>query len=121
LFAQGFEENEEEQLDSSESVASDADPSSILDYEGIRRDDWFGKALLAKHADNSNFANVMIITANPNAYINGQSRLGEDDVGIVVLEVLNGDPNVGDMCLCWPMHCLFYHGQIGTFSIYDHA
>jgi len=77
--------------------------------------------LLARHADSSNFADVIIITTNPNAYIDGQSRLEEDDVGIIVLEVLNGDPNVGDTCLCWPMCCLFYHCQTGTFSVYNHA
>jgi len=65
---------------------------------------------LAKYVDGSDFANVIIITANPNTYINGQSRLEEDDVGILVLEVLNGDPNVEDTNLRWPTHRLFYHG-----------
>jgi len=38
---------------------------------------------------------VIIITVNPNACIDEQSKLEEDDVGIVVLEVLNGALNVG--------------------------
>jgi len=76
---------------------------------------------LARYTNGSDFADVIIITVNPNAYIDEQSRLEEDDVGIVVLEVLNGDPNVGDTYLRWPTRHLFYHGQIGTFSVYDHT
>jgi len=39
LFAQGFQENEEEQLDSSKSVALDADLSPILNNDVIFQDD----------------------------------------------------------------------------------
>lgn len=121
MDAQGFEECEEEDVDLDESVSLDVDPSPIPDCEGIHRDGWSGKALLARHGDGSDFAEVIIITANPNACIDGRSRLGNDDVGIVVLEVLNGDPSVGDTCLRWPTRQLFYDGDTGYVSVYDHA
>ena len=105
-----------------EGAAKSNDASTpIPDCEGIARDGWSGKALLARHGDGSDFAEVIIITASPGACIDGQSRLGKDDVGIVVLEVFNGDPSIGDTCLRWPMRRLFYHGDNGYVSVYDHA
>ena len=59
--------------------------------------------LVAQHADGSDFADVIITTTNPNACIDGDSRLGRDEVGIVVLKVYNGDPDIGDACLRWPI------------------
>lgn len=100
---------------------TDADTSPIPDCEGIDRDGWSGKALTARHKDGSDFAEVIVINSDPNACIDGHSRLGKDDVGIVVLEVYNGDPGVGDMCLRWPMRQVFYRGATGYVSMYDHA
>ena len=77
--------------------------------------------MLARHVDGSDFAEVIIIAANPNACIDGESPLGMDDVGIVVMEVLNGDSTIGDTCLRWPMRQLFYDGNTGYVSVYDHA
>ena len=77
--------------------------------------------LVARHADGSDFADVIITTTNPNACIDGDSRLGRDEVGIVVLKVYNGDPDIGDACLRWPIRRLFYHGAISYMSVYDHA
>ena len=59
--------------------------------------------LLARHADESDFANVIITTTNPNACIDGERRLDPDEVGIVVLKVYNGDPDIGVACLQWPI------------------
>ena len=121
FHAQGFQEMEEEDVDLENSAASDVDTSPIPDCEGIDRYGWGGKALLARHADGSDFAEVSIFNADPNACIDGERRLGNDHVGIVVLEVYNGDPNLGDMCLSWPTRQLFDHGDNGHVSVYDHA
>ena len=118
--AQGFLECVEEDVFFDEPVATD-DRNPIPDCEGIDRDGWSGKALLARHIDGSDFAEVIIFTANLDACIDSQSRLGEDDVGIVVLEVYNGDPSLGDTCLRWPTRLLFYLGENGYVSVYDHA
>ena len=77
--------------------------------------------LVARHADGSNFADVIITTTNPNACIDGDSRLDPDEVGIIVLKVYNGDPNIGDACFRWPICRLFYHGATSYLSVYDHA
>ena len=77
--------------------------------------------LVARHADGSDFADVIITTTNPNACIDGDSRLGRDEVGIIVLKVYNGDPNIGDACLRWPIRRLFYQGATSYMSVYDHA
>ena len=95
--------------------------SPIPECEGIAPDEWSGKALLARHEDGSDFADVIIIAANPNACVDGRSRLGKYEVGIVVLEVHNGNPNFGDTCLRWPKRRIFYHGETGLVSVYDHA
>ena len=92
-----------------------------MDCEGIDRDGWFGKVLVARHADGSDFADVIITTTNPNACIDGDSRLDRDEVGIIVLKVYNEDPDIGDACLRWPIRQLFYHGATSYVSIYDHA
>ena len=101
--------------------ASDIDNSPIPDCEGMDRDGWFGKVLLARHTDGSDFANVIITTTNPNACIDGDNRLCPDDVGIVVLKVYNGDPDIGDACLRWPIRRLLYHGATSYVSVCDHA
>ena len=121
LCCQGLEEWDETDSESHDSVPSNSDCSPIPDCEGIPRDGWSGKVLLARHIDGSDFAEAIIIASNPNSCIDGQSRFSEDDVGIVVLEVLNGDPSIGDTCLRWPMRQLFYDGQTGYVNIYDHA
>ena len=77
--------------------------------------------LLARHADGSDFADVIITTTNPNACIDGDNRLGPNEMGIVVLKVYNGNPNIGDACLRWPIHQLFYHSATSYVSVYDHA
>ena len=64
---------------------------------------------------------MIITTTNFNACIDGDSRLGLDEVGIVVFKVYNGDPNIGDACLRWPIRRLFYHGAISYVSVYYHA
>jgi hypothetical protein len=119
--AKGFEEFEEEDVELEADTASVEDSTPIPDCEGIDRDGWSGKALLARHTDGSDFAEVIIITADPNACVDGLTRLGKDDVGIIILEVYNGDPGVGDMCLRWPMRQVFYLGDNGYVSVYDHA
>lgn len=80
-------------------MASPIDMTSIFNYEGININKWFRKTLLARHVDGSNFANIIIDTANLDACIDGERRLEKDEVGIIVLEVLNRDPNIGNTYL----------------------
>jgi len=108
-------------VDLEKAMEPDSDGTPIPDCEGIDRDEWSGKALLARYEDGSDFADVIIITANQEACVDGERRLGKDEVGIVVLEVHNGDPSVGDACLRWPTRRLFYHGETGVVSVYDHG
>jgi len=103
-----------------ESSSEVVDTNPILDCQGIGRDRWSRKALLAKYANGSNFAKVVIINTNPNVGIDGERRLGLNDVGIVVLEVYNVVPNIGDTCLNWPICQFFYEGETRYVSVHNH-
>jgi len=102
------------------SIDSEEDTNPIPNCDGIDRDGWSGKALLARHADGSDFVEVIIISSNPNACVDGRNKLGMDDVGIVVLEVYSGDPDLGDLCLRLPMRQVFYNEENRYVNIYDH-
>ena len=77
--------------------------------------------LLAQHANGSNFADVIITTTNPNACTDEKKKLDPNEVGIVVLKVYNGDPDIGDACLRWPIRRLFYYGATSYVSIYNNV
>lgn len=117
---QGFTDYDE--LDSeadSNSVAVDADP--IPNCEGISIDGWSGMALVARHDDGSPFADVIIVNVDPNACVDGHRMLGEDNVGVVVLQVLNGDADLVDTLVPWPKRRLFHCTPGNEVSVYDHA
>lgn len=98
-----------------DSQQPDVDLSPIPDCEGIKRDGWDGKVLEAKYDEGSLFAEVLVVEVEPSASVDGQSRLGVDNVGVAVLDVIDGDPNLKDTTISWPVRGLFYAGV----SFYD--
>lgn len=82
-----------------ESNRDSSDPGPIPDCEGIGIHGWSGIALIARHDDGSIFADVIIVNVDPNACIDEQRVLGEHNVGIVVLQVENGDVALKDTLL----------------------
>lgn len=117
---QGFTDYDE--ADSGVGSHQDAvDDDPIPECEGIGIDQWSGTALLAKHDDGSAFADVIIVNVDPNACIDGQSVLGEGNVGIVVLGVIDGDAALVDMLIPWPKRQVFHCVAETEVSVYDHA
>lgn len=117
---QGFTDYDEADSEvESHQDAVDDDP--IPECEGIGIDQWSGKALLAKHGDGTAFADVIIVNVDPNACIDGQSVLGQGNVGIVVLRVINGDAALVDMLIPWPKRQVFHCVAGRDVSVYDHA
>lgn len=97
------------------------DPDPIPDCEGIGLHGWSGIPLVAKHDDGSIFADVLIVNVDPNTCVDGHRVLGDDNVGIVVLQVENGDVALEDSLMPWPKRQLFHIAAGAEVSVYDHA
>jgi len=49
-------------------------------------------------------------------FVDGENDLGNNQFGVVVYEVVEGDSALKDMCISWPIHLLFRK----DVSVYDH-
>ena len=92
------------------------DNSPIPDCNGIPQDEWKGILTEARHEHGGKFADVFVSATNSATSIDGESRLGDCNFGIVIHRVVNGDPSLKDTTVSWPTHLLFYKGV----SVHDH-
>lgn len=92
------------------------DNSPIPQCEDIGRDDWKGQMVVAKHDDGRKFADVLVSITNPIVSVDGKTELGNNNFGIVVCAIVDGDSALRDMCISWPICSLF----LNDVSVYDH-
>jgi hypothetical protein len=94
-----------------------ADDDYIPDCVGLTREKWCKKEVTLLNEGGEGVATGFVEFARSSQTVDGRSTLGDYNVGVVVCEVIQGQPSVRSRSLLsWPIKRTLYQGV----SLYDH-